>query len=227
MPAIQMSPGRPLLRAGSVLLLGFLLVLGACKPGGEGGPGGKEGENKAPEAIPVEVAKVARRPISASYSGTAPLEARGESQVVAKTSGVALSVLVEEGQQVRAGQVLTRLDASRAVLQAAQTSAQVRKLQANYERSRQLASQKLISANDIDQLRYDLENARAANRLANLEVSYANVVAPISGVIAERSIKPGNFVQINTPIFRIVDTSKLEATLNVPEREIATLKQGM
>ena len=227
MPAIQMSPGRPLLRAGSVLLLGSLLVLGACKPGGEGGPEGKDGETKAPEAIPVEVAKVARRPISASYSGTAPLEARGESQVVAKTSGVALSVLVEEGQQVRAGQVLTRLDASRAVLQAAQTSAQVRKLQANYERSRQLASQKLISANDIDQLRYDLENARAANRLANLEVSYANVVAPISGVIAERSIKPGNFVQINTPIFRIVDTSKLEATLNVPEREIATLKAGM
>lgn len=227
MPAIQMSPGRPLLRAGSVLLLGSLLVLGACKPGGEGGPEGKDGETKAPEAIPVEVAKVARRPISASYSGTAPLEARGESQVVAKTSGVALSVLVEEGQQVRAGQVLTRLDASRAVLQAAQTAAQVRKLEANYERSRQLASQKLISANDIDQLRYDLENARAANRLANLEVSYANVVAPIAGVIAERSIKPGNFVQINTPIFRIVDTSKLEATLNVPEREIATLKQGM
>ncbi len=147
--------------------------------------------------------------------------------MVAKTSGVALSVLVEEGQQVRAGQVLTRLDASRAVLQAAQTAAQVRKLQANYERSRQLASQKLISANDIDQLRYDLENARAANRLANLEVSYANVVAPISGVIAERNIKPGNFVQINTPIFRIVDTSRLEATLNVPERELATLKPGM
>ena len=227
MPAISMFQGRPRLRAGTALLIGCLLVLGACKRGGEGGPGGREGEEKAPEAIPVEVAKVARRPIAASYSGTAPLEARGESQVVAKTSGVALSVLVEEGQQVRAGQVLTRLDASRAVLQAAQTAAQVRKLQANYERSRQLAAQKLISANDIDQLRYDLENARAANRLANLEVSYANVVAPISGVIAERSIKPGNFVQINTPIFRIVDTSRLEATLNVPEREIATLKAGM
>ena len=227
MPAISMFPGRPLLRNGTVLLLGSLLLLGACKRGGEGGPGGKEGADKAPEAIPVEVAQVTRRPIAASYSGTAPLEARAESQVVAKTSGVALSVLVEEGQQVRAGQVLTRLDASRAVLQAAQTAAQVRKLQANYERSRQLASQKLISANDIDQLRYDLENARAANRLANLEVSYANVVAPISGVIAERNIKPGNFVQINTPIFRIVDTSKLEATLNVPERELATLKPGM
>ena len=57
--------------------------------------------------------------------------------------------------------------------------------------------------------------------------SYANVLAPISGVIAERSIKPGNFVQINTPIFRIVDTSRLEATHNVPERELAELKAGL
>jgi len=84
-----------------------------------------------------------------------------------------------------------------------------------------------MSANDIDTIRFDLENARAANRLANLELSYANVVAPISGVIAERKIKDGNFVQINTPIFRIVDNSSLEATLNVPEREVATLQQGL
>jgi len=52
------------------------------------------------------------------------------------------------------------------------------------------------------------------------------VKAPISGVIAERSIKPGNLVQINTPIMRIVDVSRLEATLNAPEREIETLKAG-
>ena len=147
--------------------------------------------------------------------------------MVAKTSGVALSVLAEEGQRVRAGQVLVRLDSARAALQAAQTAAQMRKLEANYARSRQLSEQKLISANDIDQIRYDLENARAANRLANLELSYANVTAPISGIVATRSIKAGNFVQINTPIFRIVDTDKLEATLNVPERELATLKAGL
>jgi membrane fusion protein (multidrug efflux system) len=103
----------------------------------------------------------------------------------------------------------------------------MRKLESNYARSRQLAEQKLISANDIDQIKYDLENARAVNRLANLELSYANVTAPISGVIAQRSIKPGNFVQINTPIFRIVDTPRLEATLNVPERELAVLKAGL
>ena len=210
-----------------VLLIGCVLALGACKKGGEGEAQAKDGKEKGPEAIPVEVVAAARRPIAASYTGTAPLEARGEAQVVAKTSGVALSVLAEEGQVVRAGQTLVRLDAARAALQAAQTAAQMRKLESNYARSRQLAAQKLISANDIDQIRFDLENARAANRLANLEVSYAHVTAPISGVIASRSIKSGNFVQINTPIFRIVDTSKLEAVLNVPERELATLKPGL
>ena len=212
--------------AGLILaLLAGVLALGACKGGGDAQA--KDAESKGPEAVPVEVAAVSRRPISASYSGTAPLEARGESQVVAKTSGVALEVLAEEGQQVRAGQVLVRLDSARAALQAAQSASQMRKLEANYARSRQLADQKLISANDIDQIKYDLENARAANRLANLELSYANVQAPISGVIAQRSIKPGNFVQINTPIFRIVDNSRLEATLNVPERELEVLKAGL
>lgn len=214
-------------RAQTLLLAAVLAAatLGGCKRGDAGDARAKQA--KGPDAVPVEVARAIRRPVAASYSGTAALEARGESQVIAKTSGVALSVLAEEGQLVRAGQVLVRLDSARAALQAAQSASQMRKLQANYARSRQLAAQKLISANDIDQIRFDLENARAVNRLANLELSYANVLAPISGVVAQRSIKPGNFVQINTPIFRIVDNSRLEATLNLPEREFATLKAGL
>ncbi|RYZ70026.1 MAG: efflux RND transporter periplasmic adaptor subunit [Lysobacteraceae bacterium] len=209
-----------------VLILFAALALGACK-GGDGEAQAKPGDPpKGPDAVPVEVVKAALRPVAASYTGTAALEPRGEAQVVAKTSGVALSVMVEEGQQVRAGQPLVRLDPDRARLAVAQASAQMHKLENNYSRARQLVSQQMISANDVDQIRFDLENARAQHRMATLELSYTTVVAPISGVIASRSIKTGNFVQINTPIFRIVDNSRLEATLNVPEREIATLKAG-
>jgi membrane fusion protein (multidrug efflux system) len=215
-------PGvRPVL---AIALLSAAALLAGCKGGGDAQA--KEGEDKGPEAIPVEVERVARRAIAASYANTATLEPRAESQVVAKTSGVALEVMAEEGQTVRAGQPLVRLDADRARLQAAQSGAQLRKLEANYARARQLEAQQMVSANDLDQLRFDVENARAVNRLADLELSYTTVVAPISGVIASRDIKPGNFVQINSPIFRIVDSSRLEATLNVPEREIAKLKPG-
>ncbi|MBA0419876.1 efflux RND transporter periplasmic adaptor subunit, partial [Stenotrophomonas maltophilia] len=119
-----------------------------------------------------------------------------------------------------------RLDPDRARLAVAQSEAQMRKLENNYQRAQKLVGQQMVSAADVDQLRYDLENVRAQYRLATLELSYTTVVAPISGVIASRSIKTGNFVQINTPIFRIVDNSRLEATLNVPERELATLRAG-
>ena len=221
--AIRRSPS---LRTVAVALL-LVSALAGCKAGKEGGADkdGKDGKPQV-EAVPVEVAQVSRRPIAASYAGTATLEPLAESQVVAKTSGVALEVLVEEGQQVKAGQPLVRLDADRARLSVAQAQAQLRKLENNYSRAQQLVAQQLISAGEVDQMRYDLENARAQYEMAKLELSYTTVVAPISGVVASRDIKPGNFVQINSPIFRIVDSQRLEATLNVPEREIAKLRPG-
>ncbi|PJJ99388.1 efflux transporter periplasmic adaptor subunit [Lysobacteraceae bacterium NML91-0213] len=203
----------------------FAMLAGCGK--GAGDAAAKEQADPAATAVPVETAEASRRAIAASYTGTAPLEAQAEAQVVAKTSGVALQVLVEEGDVVRAGQPLVRLDPDRARLNLAQLQAQLSKLESNFNRSDRLASQQLISAGDHEQLKYDLENVRAAYRLAQLELSYTNVVAPIPGVVASRSIKTGNFVQINTPILRIIDNSRLEATLNVPERELATLRAGL
>lgn len=227
MRAISVFRDHGNLRGTAVLLL-CLIALSACNRGGPADEAqAAEGGDRGPEAVPVEVAQAVQRPVSASYTGTAPLEARAEAQVVAKTSGVALQVLADVGDTVRAGDTLVRLDSARAALQAQQTAAQMHKLENEYARAQQLVAQQLISVADHDQIRYDLENARATNRLARLELSYANVAAPISGVIAQRSIKTGNFVQINTPIFRIVDVSRLEATLNVPERELATLQPGL
>lgn len=222
------TPSSRFHRIALVPLVCGVLALAACKGGGPTPEAqAKNGEAaKGPDAVPVEVVKASHRPVAASYTGTAALDARGESQVVAKTSGVALAVMVEEGQLVRAGQPLVRLDPDRARLAVAQSEAQMRKLENNYHRAQQLVGQQMISVNDVDQIKYDLENARAQYRLASLELSYTTVVAPISGIIASRSIKTGNFVQINTPIFRIVDNSRLEATLNVPERELSTLKAG-
>lgn len=223
-PSSHRTDGGGFIRTATASALFILLV--AC-----GGPGKGDGDAAAGEAaeaapVPVEVASAERRPMAASYTGTAALEAPGEAQVVAKTSGVALEVLVAEGDRVSAGQVLVRLDSDRARLQEAQTAAQMHKLEAEFARSKSMVEQQLLSAADFDRVRFDLENARAANRMARLEVSYANVTSPISGVVAQVSPKRGNFVQINTPIVRVVDTSRLEATLNVPERELATLRAG-
>ncbi len=208
----------------ATVFLASLFLLAGC-----GRSAGDEGakEDEAPPPVTVEAVPATPRSMAASYTGSASLEARAEAQVVAKTSGVALQVLVEEGDVVRAGQVLVRIDADRARLNLAQADVQVKKLEANFRRASELVKQQMVSVGDHDQLRFDLENARAMLRMAQLELSYTNVTAPIAGVVASRSIKPGNFVQINTPIIRIVDNSRLEATLNVPERDLTTLREGL
>lgn len=204
--------------------LGLALLNGCAEMGTEQAQAKSAGA--LPDAVSVETVPVARRSMVASYANTSTLEPRAESQVVAKTSGVALEVLVEEGQSVRAGQPMVRLDPDRARLALAQAEAQMRKLENDYRRARQLQEAQMISASDVDQLRFDLENLRAQHRLMALELSYTTVTAPIAGVVASRSIKAGNFVQINTPIFRIVDDARLEARLDVPERELSTLRPG-
>lgn len=226
-------------RSLAALALAISLVLAGCgggEPPAEGEAGeaettaqaekGKTDEKKV-EAVPVEVAAVAKRPIAASFTGTANLEAPGEAQVVAKTSGVLLQLLAEEGDQVKAGQVLARIDPERPRLEMERARATVRKLENNYRRSQELLESKLVSAEASDQIRYDLEAARALYQLAQLELSYTNIVAPIDGVIAARAVKPGNLIQLNSSLFRIVDTSRLEAVLNVPERDLATMKEGL
>ncbi|MCX7555309.1 efflux RND transporter periplasmic adaptor subunit [Xanthomonadaceae bacterium JHOS43] len=208
------------------LALSSLLV--ACGGPGKVPAGGASGAQEATErpAVTVEVATAALRPIRASYHATAALEAPNEAQVVSKTSGVLLKLLVEEGDTVKAGQVLAKIDPERPRLEVRRAEALLRKLEAELSRSRELYERKLVAADLYEKIRYDVDTQRAIYDMAKLELSYTDIVAPISGVVAQRSVKVGNLIQLNSTLFRIVDTSRLEATLNVPEREIATMRTG-
>lgn len=203
----------------TALLLAAGLV--ACGGGGSG-PSGEDEEGS--NAVPVEVALASRRPIAASYSGTATLAAINEAQVVSKTTGVLLELLVEEGDTVRVGQPLARLDPDRKGLALSQAQAQLQKLQSEYARSEELFGRQLVSADQHERLRAELDIQRSAVDIARLEVSYTRITASIDGVVAERLVRQGNLVQANQPLFRLVDNRTLEAVLNIPERELATMR---
>jgi membrane fusion protein, multidrug efflux system len=217
-----------------IFLLAFSLLTAGCggKPEASKEQDDKqenaksEGE-KTVEAIPVEVINANNQTINANYAGTANLDAPNEAQVVAKSSGVMVLQIAEEGDFVRQGQVLARIDPARAQLEVQRSRATVNKLSNNFQRAQQLLAQKLISTEAHDQIRFDLESARASLNLAQLELSYTNIIAPISGVIAQRMVKQGNLVTLNMPVYRIVNTQQLEAVMNVPEREMARIKRGM
>lgn len=216
------------------LLAAIVSILVACGDRGAGDPAAAAGgagvatkAGKEEPQVPVEVVVAARRGITSSYATTAALEARGEAQVVAKTSGVLLELLAEEGDRVKAGQVLARLDPDRPRLELQRAQAMLAKLESEYQRAKELYERKLLAADAHERLRFDLDTQRAAFEMAKLELSYTQVVAPIDGVIAQRLVKEGNLIQNSQSLFHIVNTDPLEAVLNVPERELAILRAGL
>lgn len=208
---------RPAVRLGVLAMAALSLV--AC------GAGAPEKAVK-PAPVPVEVAMATQQSITANYSGTATLEAVGEATVVAKTSGIVLQLPVEEGMHVEKGQILAVLDDDAARNKLSQASATLRKAQAAFDKADKGFALKITPKADFDSMKYDLETQRAIVEGARLELSWTRVVAPISGVIAKRSIKIGNLVQTNQALFEIVDLDPLQAVLNVPERDLDTLKAG-
>lgn len=219
-----MSISFALVARGRCLLLAALsvLVLAACS----GGDSDKKDESTTDTSVPVEAVAVTRREISASYTGVATLEADSEAQVAAKINGALVKLFVEEGDEVKAGQQLAKLDDENPRLNLAKAEATLRKLENDFRRSSEMFERKLLSVEQNDKIRYDLETQRATFDLARLELSYTTITAPISGVISRRLVKVGNYIQLNQALFQIDNFDPLLAVLNVPERELGTLQPG-
>jgi membrane fusion protein (multidrug efflux system) len=190
---------------------------------------GKAKDKEAEEVetqVPVEVQPVRRAPMVAVYSGTAPIEAHEEAEVVAKVGGEVRQLLVEEGDDVQAGQVLARLDGDRLRLEAAQAEANLRKLERDYKRMQELSAKGLVAQGTVENTKYDLDALRAAYDRARLELSYTEIRAPITGVVSARHIKVGNTISPNDPTFHVTNLDPLVAYVHIPEKEFRKLAPG-
>jgi membrane fusion protein (multidrug efflux system) len=177
-------------------------------------------------AIPVEMASAARGPMSAYYASTATLEAEEEAMVVAKVRGIAQNISVEEGDYIKAGELMATLEDRQLQIEASQAKATMDRLLNGYKRSKELYGRELISAEQFENAKFEYESQKAAYELAQLNVEYAQIQAPISGVISQRLIKKGNMVNTDQQVFKITDFDPLLAILHVPEHEMNKLKKG-
>lgn len=203
-------------------VLACAIVLGGCQQGDSKPEDNKE---EAPP-VPVETTQPVRGDVFAAYSGTAPIEAFAEADVVAKVDGEIQTLSVEEGDIVARGQVLARLDGDRLRLELSESEARLRKMQRDFQRNRDLREKGLLSEGDFEKLQYDLEAFEASYNLAKLELDYTQIRAPIDGVISERYIKRGNTIRAGDKTFRVTSFNPLVAYLHVPEREYRQINGG-
>jgi len=211
-----------LFRSGLPALLAVLL-LGACQQE-QASEAEDSGEETPP--VPVETSVPVRGDVYAMYTGTAPIEAFAEADVIAKVGGEVRQLLVEEGDEVRKGQVLARLDGERLKLELNESEAKLRKLQRDYERNIDLQSKGLISDGDFEKIKYEMEALEAAFNLASLELDYTQIRAPIDGVVARRFVKLGNTISEGDALFKVTSLEPLVAYLHVPEREYRNVDPG-
>ena len=202
--------------------LACVFFLGACQ---QGAKTPEDDEEKSPP-VPVEVKLPVRGDVYAVYSGTAPIEAFAQADVIAKVPGEVKEILVEEGDDVERGQILARLDGDRLRLELNESKARLRKLQRDFERNKDLREKGLISEGDFDKIQYDLEALQASYNLASLELDYTQIRAPISGVVSDRFIKLGNTLEVGDPLFGVTSMEPLVAYLYIPEREYRQIAAG-
>jgi len=176
--------------------------------------------------LPVEISLPTKADIFATYHTTTTIESDAEASIIARVGGEVVEILVEEGDQVYQGQILAHLDGDRLRLQMQQAQARLRKVSKEYERFVRLHAKGLVSASASEGLKFDMDALAAAYELQRLDYEYTKIRAPISGVVSARNIKIGQNVGVSDTTFKITDTSRLVATLRIPQAEMEKFSAG-
>ena len=199
----------------------------------------------ARQAIPVELAstdvvQASMLDISQGLAVSGSLKAVNSAVIKARVSGELQGLTVREGDFVKAGQVIARIDASeylarvRQVKQQAESAkAQSDVVQRQYDNNKALVDQGFISKTALDTSLANLNAAQATFRAAQAATDIAVksvddtvLKAPISGQVSQRLAQSGERVGIDTRIVEIVDLSRLELEATLSAADSARIQVG-
>jgi HlyD family secretion protein len=199
---------------------------------------------KSAAAIQWRTGKAEMGDLKVVVTATGTLQADTTVQVGTQVSGIIDKILVDFNSIVKKGQVVARLDTTylAASVEDAASSmyraqVQVNLTKRNYDRNKQLFDEKVIAQSDYDQSLSDYEtaqgNARSAKSAldrAKINLKYATIVAPVSGVVISRNVDRGQTVaaSFSTPtLFAIAnDLTKMQVQASIDEADIGKIKNG-
>jgi membrane fusion protein, multidrug efflux system len=207
-------------------------------PGGAGGPGNPGGSGRGATTVGVATAEKATVPVTLEALGTVtPL---ATVKVRPQVAGVLEKVLFTEGQMVKKGDLLAVIDSrqyelavQQAVGQRQRDAAQLESAKVTLERFKTLLSQDSIARQEVDSqaaLVKQLEGSMMVNQsavgVAQLNLTYARVVAPISGRVGLRTVDIGNAVSPSDAngLVVITQVAPIDVVFSVPQDRIADVQ---
>ena len=219
------------------LALAVALLVGAT------GCGGHEAPHRAPDErtpLTVQVAEVAAADWSDGVVITAGVQPYQRAMPSTVLMGRVDRILRKEGDRVRKGQILVRIDSrdvSARVAQAEAAVAAARAMEQNAklmkERMERLQARNAATQKDLDDATAGYEGALAnlhaaeeGVKAAQAYLGYSEIKAPFDGVVADRMIEVGDMAAPGRPLFVIEDTSRVKIEGQVPESAAADLAVG-
>ena len=143
--------------------------------------------------------------------------------VRAEVSGQVVQVLVEEGQAIKKGQVLLKLDDRDYRARLARIEANYKLAKLDYDRYAALAKQKITAMSKLDETVAKLEDLKAQLNEAKLALSRTQIASPIDGRLNELKAELGDLMKVNDIVAQILQFEKVKVVVGVPESDVATV----
>lgn len=212
---------------------------GAAQAAGQGKDGKKDAADDTPP-VPVTVVPVVRQNVPVYLTALGTVQALNTITVNPQVGGQLMSLDFTEGQPVKKGDVLARIDPrtyqatyDQAVAKKNQDVASLATARSNLARSQDLGAKGYISKQDLDTLRNTaaqssalVEADNAAIRDAQVQLNYTKVLSPIDGVAGIRSVDPGNVVTTASAIVTLTQVHPINVMFPLPEQNLDMVREA-
>ncbi|HEX4630526.1 MAG TPA: efflux RND transporter periplasmic adaptor subunit [Chthoniobacterales bacterium] len=220
-----MSKRTIIIIAGVVLLL---FVWWTCRRGGstaEAQTSGRNSRGPGSGSVPVVAAKVQQKDVPIYLNGLGTVQAFNTVTVRARVDGNLTKILFQEGQDVKAGDLLAVVDPNpyQAVLD--QAKAQAALDQATLKRQQDLRAKNVVAAQDYDTAVANAQKSQAAAEAAQVNVDYCSIKSPIDGRTGIRLVDVGNVIHASdqTGIVVITQLRPISVLFTLPEQNLQDL----
>lgn len=217
-PSARRADARANPRTLTLALL-VLLAIAAC---------GRGPEAKVPQgmAVPVEMAKVETQPIREVLHLVGTLEANESVLLKPEIAGKIEKIDFKEGERVPAGKLLIQLDDREMNASLREAEADLSFAEADYARKKDLFDQRVISRQELDRAKADLDRLAARVEVIRAQLRKTRIQAPFDGIVGARMVSPGDVVEAGNTLANFEAVDPLKLNFEVPERYLPALRIG-
>lgn len=168
----------------------------------------------------VEVIQLSPQVLKSYSTYIGHLKPKSRVKISSEIAGVIENLDLDVGAEVKAGQVVARIDTRKQRLNRKLNQSNYELALEDYKREKKLAEKKLSTAANLSELKNKVEVNKLKLELSTLDLNRSEIKSPINGVVKAKYVEAGEYIGVGKKVIEIIDLSEVLAVVHVPEREI-------